>query len=98
MRHVEVLRLLGGVRVGRAGVDLELADLLAAEAGLREHAPDAAAHGLFGLAGLGLEAFAGVDTPASGFKYSSNVLGNPAIGFARPRETSSNTSGVDRVS
>src|SRR5690606_3841720 len=37
-------------RVGGAGVDLELADLLAAEAGLREHAPDAAAHGLFRLA------------------------------------------------
>ena len=48
---LEDLRLLGGVRVLGAGVDLQLAQLLAAERTLREHPPHRLANGIRGLPG-----------------------------------------------
>src|SRR6516225_9437968 len=51
LRQLERLRLLGGVRVVGAGVDLELAQHLAAEGVLGQHAAHRTAHQLGRLLG-----------------------------------------------
>src|SRR5690606_14288270 len=61
VRHLEGLGLLGGVRVRRAGVDLQLGALAPAEAVLRQHAAHRPADGLLRLAAVQLGEGLGAD-------------------------------------
>src|SRR5690242_14400062 len=79
VRQRERLWLLGGVRVGGPGVDLELLQLLAPERALGQHAPHRVAHGVGRLAGQ--QVGVGLTLQAAGVAaVADDILG---VGLAR---------------